>query len=294
MPGDPFSHNMAESGMEMEGLSGKEIERLKEYYGLDKPLGEQFVNTVKKNMRNDFGQSILYKKSVSEVILSRLPWTLYIMFSTLTLSLFSGVILALICIKSMKLDKYVFKYMSILHEIPSFLIGILLLFLVAAKVPWIPLSGNLPPFKKYGGFIEYFPDVFLHSMLPIAALVIVMTPTFYFTARTSFITIMNKQYVYNANAKGLSDKVIRYRYVLLNAIFPIIARFFLSVGSCIGGTMLIENVFAYPGLGKILRDAVMYRDFILIQGVFLLSTTVVLISSFISDLINYYIQKESI
>lgn len=291
MPGDPFSHSSAVSGEEMAGLSEKELARLKAYYGLDKPIMTQFITTVKNNLQGDFGQSILYKKSVIEVISARLPWTLYIVFATLIISLISGVVLALICINKPKLDAYIYRAMSLVCEMPSFLIGVLFLFLIAAKVPWIPLAGNLTPFRRYTSAFEFAGDVLLHSFLPILALVVVTTPVFYFTSRSSFKTIINKEYIVNANAKGLSDKTIKYKYILLNAILPIIARFFLNVGSCIGATLLIENVFAYPGLGKILRDAVMYRDFILIQGIFLLSTTFVLVASFISDTINYFLQQ---
>ena len=289
MPGDPFSHSSTVSGEEMGGLSEEDLQRLKSYYGLDKPLKEQLIDTIKMNLRGDFGQSILYKKSVTEVILKRLPWTLYIMFSTLLISLLLGLFLAQLCIKNTKIDLIIYKIMSMISEIPPFLIGILFLFLIAAKIKWFPLAGNITPFKKYDSQMEFLFDVFRHSILPVTALVIVNIPIFYFTARSSIKTILDKQYILNAKAKGLSEKRIKYKYILLNAVFPIIARFFLSVGSCIGGAMLIENVFAYPGLGKILRDAVMYRDYILIQGVFLLSTTTVLLSSFISDIINSFI-----
>jgi len=275
----------------MAGLSEQELARLKAYYGLDKPIVTQFISTVKNNLKGDFGQSILYKKSVAEVILSRLPWTLYIMSATLLISLFLGIILALVCLKKSRLDGYVYRAMSLVCEMPSFLIGVLLLFLVAAQVPWIPLAGNLTPFRRYNSFFELAGDVLVHSFLPILALVVVTTPVFYFTSRSSFKTIMNKEYIVHANAKGLSEKTIKYKYILLNAVLPIIARFFLSVGNCIGATLLIENVFAYPGLGKILRDAVLYRDYILIQGIFLLSTTLVLVASFISDTINYFLEQ---
>ncbi|MGI6224846.1 MAG: ABC transporter permease [Peptococcales bacterium] len=291
MPGDPFSHSSSVSGEDMEGLSQKELDRLKAYYGLDKPILAQFTTTIKQNLKGDFGESILYKKSVKDVIMARIPWTIYIMFVTLVTSLFLGIFLALICIKRSQWDAFIYKVMSFVCELPSFIIGVLFLFLIANKVQWIPLAGNITPFKTFNTPLEYISDVFLHSLLPILALVVVTTPVFYFTSRSSFKTIMNKQYVLNAHGKGLSERVVRYKYILLNAILPIVARFFLSVGNCIGATILIENVFTYPGLGKILRDAVMYRDFVLIQGVFLLSTSIVLVSSLLSDLINYYIHR---
>ncbi len=291
MPGDPFSHSFSGDGTDMTGYSVLELERLHSYYGLDKPLHVQFFRTVADNLKGDFGQSILFKKSVSEVLLSRLPWTLYIMGATLSLSLLLGLLAALLCLGSKVADRLLFRIMTVLHEMPSFLLGILLLFMVAANVRWIPLSGNLPPFKRYDTFLQSLPDIARYSLLPIMALVLVIMPVFFYTARTCLIAVRNKPFVHYARARGLPERLIRWRYILLNAILPLAARFFLSVGNCIGATLLIENVFAYPGLGKILRDAVMYRDFILIQGVFLLSAGIVIFSSFISDILNDFIQK---
>lgn len=292
MPGDPFSHSGSTSGNEMAGLTLEDINRMKEYYGLDKPIHEQFVNTIKSNLKGDFGNSILYKKPVIDVILSRLPWTLYIMFMTLGISLIIGIGLGVIGIYNQKIHLIVHRIMSLIHELPSFIIGVLLLFLVANNIDWIPLSGNLTPYKNYSGNIEYILDVLSHSFIPIITLVVGNTPIFYFTSVASFRTILEKKFIMQAHAKGLTSRRIKYKYILLNGILPIIARFFLSVGNVIGATMIVENVFSYPGLGKVLRDAVMFRDFILIQGVFLFSTSIVLLSSMLSDIINEFIIKQ--
>lgn len=291
MPGDPFSHSESISGNEMGGLSIEDIERMKAYYGLDKPINQQFADTVKANIRFDFGNSILYKKPVVEIISKGLPWTFYIMFFTLMISLLIGVFTAILGIYNPKLNRAIHRIMTSACEVPPFIVGILLLFLIAAKVKWIPLSGNLTPFKKYTDKMDYIKDVLVHGLMPISTLVIINTPRFYFTAVSSFKTILNKQYIENAHSKGLSKRRILIKYILLNAVLPIISKFFLSVGNAIGATMVVENVFAYPGLGKVLRDAVVFRDFILIQGIFLVSTTTVLISSFISDCITEFIAK---
>lgn len=294
MPGDPFVHSSSEPGMEMEELSKEELQRLKAYYGLDKPILEQFKNTLLANLKGDFGYSILYKRPVSEILIERLPWTMYILLTTLTLSLIIGVLLALISVNFQKACIIIHKIMSVLTEIPPFVIGILFLFLIAAKVSWIPLSNNVTPFKTFNTAGEWIYDVFIHSLMPMGTLIIVNSSRFYFTAFTSFRVIKDKKYMLYAKSKGLSRFRIMTKYMLRNGALPIIARFFLSVGNAIGATMVIETVFAYPGLGKILRDSVNQRDFILIQGVFLLSTFIVLISSLISDVINGFIAKRSL
>lgn len=293
MPGDPFSYSGNETSEDVTvAMSEEEAERLKAYYGLDKPITTQFLQNVKNNLKGDFGLSIYYKKPVSEVVAGRLPWTLYIMFASLILSLLIGVLLALACMNRKKLDSGIYNFMSVFTEIPPFVVGILFLFLIAANVKAIPLSGNLTTFKRFDNSFEFIYDVFIHSLLPIASMVVITVPRFFFTARSSFLTIKNKKYIMNAKAKGLSHRTIMFKYILLNGIFPIMATFFLSVGQAIGGALLIENVFAYPGLGRILRESVKFRDYALIQGVFMLSTVIVLVSSFASDLINSFIAKE--
>ena len=126
-----------------------------------------------------------------------------------------------------------------------------------------------------------------HAFMPIDRLCIFTIPKFFFTARASFQTVLSKPYMLtNARAKGCAEWRIRWRYILVNGITPIVARLFLSVGSAIGSTMLIENVFAYPGLGTVMRESVQYRDYVMIQDIFLLSAVMVLVSLFVADVVN--------
>ncbi len=293
MPGDPFSYNSSDASENVDiEMSEEHKEYMRAYYGMDKPLHEQLLNTIKTNLHGDFGQSIHFKRSAADVILERLPWTLFIMGATLLVSMLSGVFFALICIRNPKADRIIFGISSFVTEIPSYLIGILLLFLVAAKVKWIPLSGAVTAFAKYDSARKWIQDILVHALMPVTAMCIFTIPKFYFTARASFLSIVVKPYLLNAKAKGLPERRIRWRYIFVNGITPIIARLFLSVGTTIGATMLIENVFAYPGIGTVMREAVKYRDYIMIQDVFLLSTVIVLLSLFTADLLNGIVDRE--
>ena len=189
-------------------------------------------------------------------------------------------------------DRVCYPLLSALAEVPPFLTGVLLLFLVAARVAWIPLSGAYTPFAEYGSLWARLGDILVHSLMPGAALTLVTVPRFYFTARASFLAILDKPYLTNARARGLSEGRIRTRYILRNAATPIVARLFLSVGGAVGGTILVENVFAYPGLGTVLREAVQYRDYPMLQGVFLLSAALVLASLAAADLVNRRLDGE--
>lgn len=292
MPGDPFDYTSADASENTDvEISEEQKEYLRAYYGLNKPWGEQLLETVGKNLRGDFGLSIHYKRPAAEIIAERLPWTLFIMGTTLVLSLLVGTSLALVGVRRPGLDRVTFGISSFLSEVPSYLIGILLLFLVAARVKAIPLSGAVTAFARYESHWQWLGDVLIHAFLPILSLCIFLVPKFYFTARASFLHIAGKPYLVNAKARGLKERRIRWRYLFVNGVTPILARFFLSVGAAIGGTMLIENVFAYPGLGTVMREAVKYRDYIMIQDIFLLSTVLVLVSLLISDLLSGLVDR---
>lgn len=292
MPGDPFEYSSSVAGEEMMGeLTEEQKEEMRKYYGLDKPFGQQLKETIVKNLRGDFGRSIHYKRPVVEILKERLPWTLYIMGATLVISSILGVFVALVSIKSSKADRVIYGCLSLIIEVPPYIVGILLLFLIAAKVKWLPLSGAVTPLVQYGSGLQWVLDVVNHSILPITAMCIVTMPKFYFTARASFLSVLEKPYILNAKGKGLKEKRILWTYIFINGITPVIARFFLSVGGTVGGALLIENVFNYPGLGTVIKEAVRFRDYILIQGVFLLSAIIVLLSLFVADLFNDYMDR---
>lgn len=293
MPGDPFTYNSSDVSENVDGdMSEEQKEYMRSYYGMDKPLLTQLWTTVGKHLRGDWGQSIHFKSPVADLIGERLPWTLWIMGGSLTVSLLLGVFLALLSIRHPKADSILYSLSSLLTEIPAYLVGILLLFLLGAKVDWIPLSGGKTAFATYDSLWAQLCDILIHSLLPLTAMCIFTVPKFYFTARSSFLSVKEKGYMLNAKAKGLSEGRIRRRYLLRNGITPIVVRLFLSVGSTIGATILIENVFAYPGVGLLMREAVKYRDYILMQDIFLLSAVLVLLSLFLGDLLNSLVDKE--
>ena len=294
MPGDSSTYSSSNSGDDLLfDYSAEQKAQMEAYYGLDKPLPHQFIDTVVANLQGDFGQSIHFKRPVGDIIMERLPWSLYMMSTTLALSVLIAVGLALACVRNTWADKVIYPTLSALGEIPPFLVGIALLFLVAGNVSFIPLAGAMTPFAAYDTMWEKMGDIALHSLLPIASLCIVTVPPLFFTARASFLSVLSQPYLLCARSKGLSEGRIRRAYVLRNAMTPIIVRLFLSVGGVVGGTILVESVFAYPGLGTVLREAVKYRDYLLMQGVFLLSAVLVLLSIFLADMINLIMDKKA-
>ena len=180
MPGDPLQYSSSVSGEDMTvAYNAEQLEQLRAYYGLDQPLLTQFGRTLAANLRGDLGQSIHYKQPVSTVILSRLPWTLGLMAFSTALSLPLAVGLALVCVRRPRVDKAVYGVFSAICQLPPYLVGLALLFLVAARVDWLPLSGGETAFARYTHFGQRLADMALHGLLPAVSLCVVSLPGYF-------------------------------------------------------------------------------------------------------------------
>ena len=286
MPGDPFFFISVIEGVSDTTYSEEQIARYREYYGLDKPLIEQYLSYLGGLSRGYLGYSIYFNRDVMEMILMRIPWTLLIVLPSLILSSFTGTILGAVSAWNRKnrLDAPIYYFMVVLSEIPSFLLGILFLFLFGARLAWFPLSGGVTPFKAFTSNWTYFLDLLRHAALPILTLSLTQISGFFLLSRNSMISILSKSFITTARSKGLSRKRIIFRHAMKNSLPPVISRFFLSLGMLFGGAVLIENVFSYPGIGRLMREAVMVRDYVLLQGILLMTTLVILLMNLLADL----------
>lgn len=287
MPGDPFIYlSSDESGMNVT-YSDEQIEKYKEYYGMDEPLAIQYVRYVKNTFRGNLGYSIILNDKVLNIIWNRILWTLSLVIISIIISSFFGSLLGAISAynRNKLLDKILYFIFIIISEIPTFIIGLMFLFYFAAYLGIFPLSGGMTPFKDYSSSWEYITDIIYHGTLPALALSFINTGNFYLISRNSMINVLEKDYVVTAKAKGLNQSRIIFRHALRNAILPIVTRIFLSLGTAIGGAVLVENVFRYPGLGTLMREAIFFRDYPLIQGIFLIMAVMVLMMNFIADMV---------
>lgn len=291
MPGNAFSILEAEAEAMGHTLSPQLIARMEEFYGFNKPLWKQYVDSLLGMLHGNFGVSIYYKKDVLAIISARLPWTVGIVVVSTLISAFVGSLLG--CWSAWKqgsaLDKSMYTVLTFLSEIPAFLVGFLLLYFIAGRARLLPLSGGQTPFAEYSSFGEALHDIVIHGILPVGTLVIVRLGAYYITARQSMITILSKEYIAAARTKGMSSARILFAHALPNAIPPIIARVFLSFSHVLGGAVLIESVFAYPGIGLLLREAAVNRDYPLLQGLYVVIALLVIVMNAIADLIYYRI-----
>jgi peptide/nickel transport system permease protein len=288
IPGDPFLVISSQSAAEEEVvLTAEQRAFFFDYYGLDKPLGEQYVAYLGGLLRGNLGFSLYFKEPVSRIILRRLGWTAFMVVSSLVLSTFIGSILG--CISAWHRDKWpdklLFFQFIVLAEIPVFLLGLIILFVFAAGLGLFPLAGAVTHFARYKNCWEKIIDVLHHACLPVLVLTISRMGGMYLLSRNSMTAVLKKDYLRTARAKGLPERRVLYRHALRNALLPIVTRVFLSLGTLIGGAILVENVFAYPGLGLLMREAVRLHDYHLIQGIFLVVTLLVLLANFFADLV---------
>lgn len=286
MPGDPFLFLSSEQS-ETVLYSAEQREEYLNYYGLNNSGVVQFFNYLKKVLSGDLGQSLYYNESVSSLILRRFLWTFMLVLSSIIISTTAAIIIGTISAwyKNSIIDKTLYLSLIIISEIPAFLLALILLFVFGAQLNIFPLAGAVSHFKEFNSTVELIFDIVHHAVLPIIALSISRLGGSYLLSRNSTISVLKKDYIRTAKAKGLSRKRFFFSYLIKNSLLPIITRTFLSLGGLIGGSVLVENVFSYPGLGTLMREAVMFRDYPLIQGIFLLINIFVLISNYLADFI---------
>lgn len=287
MPGDPFLNLSADAGEEVAIFSEEQRQYYLEYYGLNRPVAGQYLSYMSELLRGNLGYSLYYNEPVSGIILRRLSWTAFLVIAAMAFSTVIGAVLGSISAwyREKWPDKLLFFHLIFLSEVPAFLLGLVLLFTFAAGLGLFPLSGAMTHFANYNYWWEKPLDILHHAFLPVMALTIARLGGMYLLSRNSMTTVLAKDYLRTAWAKGLPKNRIIFRHALRNAMLPIVTRVFLSLGSLVGGAILVENVFAYPGLGHLMREAVMFHDYPLVQGIFLVVTVCVLLANFLADLV---------
>ena len=287
MKADPFVF-LSSDGTEVASYTEEEILKYKQYYGLDMPLWRQYLNYLLGIFTGNLGYSIYFKEKVTTLIFSRLVWTAGIVIFSLCISsvfgLFLGSFSAWNCQR--KIDTILYQGMVIISEIPSFLTANMILMFFIIKWRILPTAGGITPFIKIEFSWNFILDIIKHAILPSLTLTFLRLSDFYFVSRSAMLQQIQKKYVETAQAKSLGDIYILMRHCLPNAINPIMTRFLLSIQTMFNATLIVENVFKYPGIGKLIRDAVFYRDYLLLQGIFLVITIFILTISLLGE--NFY------
>jgi peptide/nickel transport system permease protein len=292
LPGDPLALLLSDDNGAT--MSAESRESLAAHYGLDRPLIEQYGAFVSGVLTGDLGWSISRRMPVDEAITARLPWTLALVVPSMLiaslLGFFGGMESA--WHRATVLDRAFLAIASVLRGIPEYAIAVALLLTLAVLSSYFPVGGAKTPFNDSAPFWPWLCDVAWHAVLPVTTLTLGVLSVKYLTARAATIGILGQDYLLLARAKGLSTARIKYRHAAPNAVAPFLSQIGMQFGLAIGGSLFVEQVFAYPAIGSLLREAVDTRDYPLIDGCFLLLTGTVLLANLLADLFIAWLQPE--
>jgi len=277
--------------MHNEGLTAEEaVKKSKALLGveMDQPLGEQYLQYMNNLLHGDLGTS--YKspgKPVSQIIADRLPWTIFSVGLSLFISFNLGMLFGLlvVCKRGSWVDYLFTAIAAVLDALPSYLIAIslpLILGVVLKIVPICEMRGATPPVQSRSN-IEFVEGVFKHARVPILAYVLSTVGAWMLTMKHSATGELREDYIVAAQARGLSEWRINTAYVGRNASLPMFTRLAVEIGFVLGGSLVIEKMFVYKGVGYLLARQVSSRDYPVVQGVFLVVTISVVISNVIAD-----------
>ncbi|PZW29432.1 peptide/nickel transport system permease protein [Thermosporothrix hazakensis] len=254
----------------------------------NEPLWMQYIHYLNSLLHGDLGLSITYYPTpVSAMLAQELPWTIALVGTSVLISFAVGTLIGIIIAwkRGSWLDTILPPIMNFLAAIPYFWLALLTLYILAYTMNWFPISGGyslgmLPEFS-----FDFISDAISHGILPALTIVVSSVSGWMLGMRNAMITTLSEDYVLMAQAKGLTPRRVMVAYAARNAILPNLTGFALSLGSVVGGALLTEMVFSYPGIGFALLQAVHNSDYPLLQAIFLLITLTVLVANLLVDLI---------
>ena len=283
MPGNPIA---LLAGEEVGMLTPQERAQLMATVGLDQPMPVQYLRYLQNLTRGDFGYSYQKNKPIASIIADRLPWTLLLTLTSLLISTLIGVVLGAAAAwqRGARRDVGLLGFFVFLESLPSFWVGMLLVAVLAVQFKFFPTFGAVTPWEKFEG-LALVEDIFKHLVLPLATLTIVSVSGTFIVARYSMLAVLGEEYITVARAKGLRERVVLFRHALRNALLPIATVFTLNLAFAFGGATVVETVFSYPGVGRLVYEAVLNRDYPVLQAAFLMITLMVVIANILTDAI---------
>lgn len=271
VPGDPIMVMFAETG-----ASGRQIEEVRERLGLNDPLPVQFFRYISRAVQGDLGESLWGERKVSEMIAEAFPSTLELTLAGMGVAILLGLIFGILAALNHNswLDNGTMVVALTWVSMPGFWVGLLLIFAFCVRFRLFPIGG--------GGSLKQL-------VLPAVALGIRAAALIARMTRSALLEVMGEDYIRTARAKGLGERMVVTRHALKNALIPVITVVGLQFGSLLGGTFIIESVFARPGIGRIAVLALQARDFPVAQGVVLFVSLVYVFVNLVVDVLYAYI-----
>jgi peptide/nickel transport system permease protein len=287
MPGNPVDRFAAGVKLTAEAR-GALIER----FGLDASLWEQFQRYLVNALKGDFGLSFSYfPRPVWDLIMEALPWTLLVLTASIVIQVVVGYLLGVISAwkAGTRTDTILQTISLAIFSAPLFWVAMVLLYIFSFQLDWFPLSGAYTVGAEYSGVLEWVGDILRHAALPILALSVAQYASYQLILRNNMVGVLKEPYILLAEAKGLSDRRIKHRHAARNALLPVITFLGLSFAMSISGSVFVESVFSYPGVGKLIHESVLSRDYPVLQGCFLIFSIVVIVANFLVDIAYWFL-----
>ena len=262
-----------------DNATSQDVAAIRTKLGLDRPIAQQFIIWIGNVLRGDFGESFFFKRQVADLIVERFEPTLALATCTLVLAVSTAVPVGVLAAwrRGTWIDRAVMGLSVLGFSVPVFVIGYVLIYLVAIQLGWLPVQGYQRLAEGFPGFIE-------RLILPSVTLAIIYIALIARITRTSVLEVLNADHVRTARAKGLGEFPVLLRHVLRNAAVPIVTVIGLGIALLIGGVVVTESVYAIPGLGRLTVDAVLARDYPTVQAVILLFSAAYVLINLLVDL----------
>jgi len=264
LPGDPAKMLLPE------GAPQSAVDELNRQLGLKEPLHVQYGIFLRSVFRGDFGQSFQYRAPALTVVRERLPATIQLTLCAMILTVVSGVTIGIVAAvrRGTRYDYFGTLLAVLGQSLPSFWLGIMLILLFGVTLRWLPTSG----FQNW-----------TYLILPSVTLAAYPTALVARLTRSSMLEILNRDYIRTGRAKGLAEGAVVLRHALRNATIPVLTVIGLQIGTLLGGAVITESVFAWPGMGKLVVDAIYFRDFPVVQTVLIISATIFVLINLLVD-----------
>ena len=282
LPGDPV-RLYARSGH----LTPQAAAQLRAVFGLDKPVWDQFWIYAKGLTHGDLGFSLTYRRPVIDLVGQRLVNTLLLLGTATVFVVGVGIALGVMSAsrRGSRLDTGTVIGSLVLWSMPTFWVGLLLVFAFGVWFNVLPISGISAPGASYSSPLGAPLDVARHLVLPTITLALVDIGQFVLITRSSLVDVLTEDFVTTARAKGMSRRRVVWHHGMRNAMLPVVTTSALYVGLVVGGAIQVETVFSWPGMGELTYDAVLRRDYPILEACFLLFAVTVIVANFLSDLL---------
>lgn len=286
MPGNPLNMIMRNPKATPEA-----IQKIKALFGLGQPWYEQIWIYFDQLLHGNLGMSFEFRTPVINIIAERIPATLLLVGIATIASIAGGIFIGVAAARrrGTKVDIVSLSFSLLTYSMPTFWLGIILVALFSVQLLWFPVSGMVTAGQSYGSYWGYISDIAQHLFLPTLTLTLVLLGQYVLIMRNALLDVLTEDYIQTAKAKGFSEKWIMRKHAVPNARLPMVTLVSMNLGFVIAGAIEIETVYSWPGLGRLMYQALMGRDYPLLEGIFLLVSVCVVVANLFSDLLYGYL-----